>query len=379
MKSVFDFDKNFTISASGAKDLLWRDAKDPVFGGSGSVALGEAGFPRLTKAERDYIRTVNEGEAWLGEQSSGIQMRFETDSAQIFVRVKLRSKYDMTNLTQIGECGLDLYVWDDALNDYGLIEVARYYPMDATEYELSLGRFDNSPRKLRKYILNLPLYMAVDDLQIGLDSDAAVRAVPYGNKTRVGIYGTSIVQGCGASRPGLSPANVLSRRLDEEVFNFGFSGCAMMEKEMGEVLGDRKLDLLIVDVEPNAGVDRRMQDNFEPFFEAYFARCPQVPVIVYSRILFALDLYDPRRREMAVYYREFLRTEVKKYRRMGYDIHFVDGGKLFTEPTKTFRGNYTEYTLDGIHPNDVGMMLLTESYERAIRRVRADRAENADN
>ncbi len=370
MKNVFDFDKNLAIAAPPAHDLLWRDGKDPVFGASGSDALAEPGYTRMTKAERAYIHKVNEGEAWLAEQSTGIQMRFETDSAQIFVRVKLRSKYDMTNMTQIGECGLDLYVYDEGLRDYGLIEVARYYPIDATEYELSLGRFDTQPRKLRKYILNLPLYMAVDELQIGLDKDAEVHAVPYGDKMRVGIYGTSIVQGCGASRPGLSPANVLSRRFDAEVYNFGYSGCAMMEKEMGEVLGDRKLDFLIVDVEPNAGVDARMRDNFEPFFDAYFERCPAAPVVVYSRVLFALDLYDPRRRAMAEYYRDFLRSEVKRYARRGYDIHFVDGGKVFTEPTKTFRGNYTEYTLDGIHPNDVGMMLLTESYERAIRRLR---------
>ena len=180
----------------------------------------------------------------------------------------------------------------------------------------------------------------------------------------------NVVQGCGASRPGLSPANVLSRRLDAEVYNFGYSGCAMMEKEMGEVLGDRKLDFLIVDVEPNAGVESVMRDNFEPFFDAYFERSPETPVVVYSRILFAIDLYSARHRAIAAYYRDFLRDEVKKYARKGYDIHFVDGGKLFTEPTKTFRGNYTEYTLDGIHPNDVGMMLLTESYERAIRRIR---------
>ncbi len=370
MKNVFDFDKNLAIKAPPAHDLLWRDGKDPVFGPCGSDALQEPGYTRMTKAERDYIRKVNEGEAWLAEQSTGIQLRFETNSAQIFVRVKLRSKFDMTNMTQIGECGLDLYVYDEGLKDYGLIEVARYYPIDATEYELSLGRFDTHPRKLRKYILNLPLYMAVDELQIGLDKDAEVRAVPYGDKARIGIYGTSIVQGCGASRPGLSPANVLSRRLDAEVYNFGYSGCAMMEKEMGEVLGDRKLDFLIVDVEPNAGVESVMRDNFEPFFDAYFERSPETPVVVYSRILFAIDLYSARHRAIAAYYRDFLRDEVKKYARKGYDIHFVDGGKLFTEPTKTFRGNYTEYTLDGIHPNDVGMMLLTESYERAIRRIR---------
>lgn len=343
-------------------DLLWRNAKDGVFGVYGSDAMHEAGFHRLTKAERDYIRPVNDGEAWLAEQSSGIQIRFETNSAQVFVRVKLRSKFDMTNMTQIGQCGLDLYVYDERLGDYGLLEVARYQ-FDATEYELSLGRFDTHPRKMRKYILNLPLYMAVDDMEIGLDHDAKVKPNPFGNKTRIGIYGTSIVHGCSASRPGLSPANVLSRRFDEEVLNFGFSGCAMMEKEMGEILSKRKLDLLIVDVEPNAGIDRRLNDNAEDFLNAFFAGNPTAPVILYSRVLFNLDLFDDYRVELAQYYRGFLRGLARKYRKKGYKMYYVDGSKLF-------KGNFTEYTTDGIHPNDIGMRALTDSYERAIKRAR---------
>lgn len=362
MKSVFDFDKNLTANTMEPHDLLWRNAKDPVFGLCGTDAKEEPGFYRLTVKERDYIRPVNDGEAWLGEQSSGIQLRFETNSAQIFVRVKLRSKFDMTNMTQIGQCGLDLYVYDERLGGYGLLEVARYQ-FDATEYELSLGRFDTHPQKLRKYIVNLPLYMAVDDMEIGLDNNATVRPNPFRNKTRIGIYGTSIVHGCSSSRPGLSPSNVLSRRFDEEVLNFGFSGCAMMEKEMGEILAERKLDLLIVDVEPNAGIDKRLRDNAEPFLDAYFAKNPTVPVILYSRVLFNLDLFDDYRVELAEYYRGFMRGLVRKYRKQGYNMYFVDGSKIF-------KGNFAEYTTDGIHPNDIGMRALTDSYERAIKRAR---------
>ena len=343
-------------------DLVWRNAKDPVLGLCGTDAKEEPGFYRLTIKERDYIRPVNDGEAWLGEQSSGIQLRFETNSAQIFVRVKLRSKFDMTNMTQIGQCGLDLYVYDERLGGYGLLEVARYQ-FDATEYELSLGRFDTHPQKLRKYIINLPLYMAVDDMEVGLDNNAVVRPNPFKNKTRIGIYGTSIVHGCSSSRPGLSPVNVLSRRFDEEVLNFGFSGCAMMEKEMGEILANRKLDLLIVDVEPNAGIDKRLNDNAEPFLDAYFKKNPTVPVILYSRVLFNLDLFDDYRVELAEYYRGFMRGLVRKYRKMGHKMFFVDGSKIF-------KGNFAEYTTDGIHPNDIGMRALTDSYERAIKKAR---------
>ncbi len=362
--NVFTFDPNMTGDLPFPTGLKWRSAKEPCFGLYGTDAGEEAGYCRLTAAERDLIRPLNDGEAWFGEHSSGISVRFETDSAAISVRVKLRDKFNMTNMTQIGQCGMDLYVYDGRAGDFLLHEVARY-EFDATEYEVPLSHFLHAPRTPRKYILHLPLYMAVGSLEIGLDSDAFVRPFGYENSVRVGIYGTSIVHGCAASRPGLAPAAVLSRALHAEVLNFGFSGVAFMEREMGEILGKRRLGYLIVDAEPNAGVDERLRDNAAPFLDAFFASSPDAKVVLYSRVPFALDYYDDYRARMAAYYRTFLRRLAAQYRRAGRAVSFADGSKLF-------RGNIGEYSTDGIHPNDIGMRALALSYEREIRRFQGE-------
>ncbi len=356
--NVFTFDPNMTGNLPFPTGLLWRSAKDPCFGLYGTDAKEEAGYYRLTASERDLIRPVNDGEAWFGEHSSGICVRFETDSSAINVRVKLREKFGMTNMTQIGQCGMDLYVFDERAGEFVLHEVARY-EFDATEYEVPLSHFLNSPRSPRKYILYLPLYMAVESLEIGLDGDAFVRPLPFEKGIRVGIYGTSIVHGCAASRPGLAPAARLSRALGAEVLNFGFSGVAFMEREMGEILGKRRLGCLIVDTEPNAGVDERLRDNCAPFLDRFFKFDPTAKVVLYSRVPFALDFYDGYRARMAEYYRDFLRKTAADYRKKGYAVRFADGFKLF-------RGNIGEYSTDGIHPNDVGMLMLARSYRREI-------------
>ena len=44
-------------------------------------------------------------------------------------------------------------------------------------------------------------------------------------------------------------------------------------------------------------------------------------------------------------------------------MFFLDGNKLF-------KGNFTEYTTDGVHPNDVGMRVLAEAYARGVRMIR---------
>jgi hypothetical protein len=46
----------------------------------------------------------------------------------------------------------------------------------------------------------------------------------YRSDPPVVFYGTSITQGGVASRPGMAFTNILSRALDREVLNFGFSG-----------------------------------------------------------------------------------------------------------------------------------------------------------
>lgn len=358
--NVFAFDPNMSGNLPFPTGLKWRSAKDPCFGLYGTDAKAEAGYCRLTSAERDLIRPFNDGEAWFGEHSSGISVRFETDSAAVSVRARLRDRFNMTNMTQIGQCGMDLYVYHEPSGEFVLHEVARY-EFDATEYETPLSHFLNEPRKLRKYLLHLPLYMAVESLEIGLDRDAVVRPFGYQNDVRIGVYGTSIVHGCAASRPGLAPSAQLSRALGAEVLNFGFSGVAFMERQMGEILGKRKLDYLIVDTEPNAGVDERLRDNAAPFLDEFFRYAPAAKVVIYSRVPFALDNYDGYRARMADYYRSFLRRLAARYRAEGREVAFANGFKLF-------KGNFVEYSTDGVHPNDAGMTAIARSYERQIRK-----------
>lgn len=364
MDTVFDFDENMRMRQVRGTELRWYDAKEARFGLFGSDALSEDGFCRMTQAERAHLLPVNEGEAWLGEHSAGIGLQFETDSAQLFVRVKNRSGFDMTNMTLIGQTGIDLYVYDESLSRYRLHEVGRGNFEDS-EYELSLGHFSDRPRRKRKYLMYLPLYMSTLRLEIGLDKESEIIPVPFENKERICVYGTSITQGCSASRPGMAYTNILSRRLCCEVLNFGFSGSAFMEKEMGEILGKRKLDLLIVDAEPNAGCDERMKDNAEKFLNAFFDGNPHCPVVLYSRILFALDTYDENRVRLREFYKDFLKKLALRFRKKGKRVYFADGSKILGE-------EYTEWTADGIHPDDVGMKYIADHYEKTIKRIKKE-------
>ncbi len=361
MKSIFDFDNNLIQPKTDDSRLVWRSVKEEAFGTYGSDALHEEGFCRLTKAERDILRPLNDGEAWLAGHSAGIQVRFQTNSSRIFLRVKLCGRFNMTNMTQIGQCGADLYVYDEKMG-FVLHEVARF-DFDGDGYEVSLGHFAKKERKERKYILYLPLYIGVKTCEIGLDEDATLCPFGFAHDCRVAIYGTSITQGCGATRPGLAYSNILSRKLDIPVQNYGFSGTAFMEREMGAFLGERAPDILFVDTEPNAGIDEQMEKNTESFLDEFFKHSPKTAVVLYSRVLFAMDLYDDYRVRLREYYFAFLKRIARAYAKKGYRIHFADG-------SHTFPNNFTEYTCDGLHPTDAGMFLLAKSYYKQLMRLK---------
>ena len=82
-----------------------------------------------------------------------------------------------------------------------------------------------------QYMLYLPTYNGVSKLLLAHPPGTVLRNASRGTP-RLGPvvwYGTSIAQGCAASRPGMAFTNQIGRALDRDVLNFGFSANGIME------------------------------------------------------------------------------------------------------------------------------------------------------
>lgn len=358
---VYDFDKNMEANSSVCPELKYYDAKCGLFGIYGTKAAGEEGFCRFTTAQRDFLRPVSDGEAWFSEHSSGIQLKFITDATDIFVKVNLSGKFDMTNMTLIGSCGVDLYVYDEASSSF-VFHGVMHGKLEDQEYEGRLGDFRKLGRKERRFIINLPLYMGVKSLTVGVNEWATIKPDTFQNKRNIAVYGSSITHGCSATHPGMAYTNLLSRRYDCEFLNYGFSGVCMMEPEVAQILSEINPDMLIVDAEPNAGVSKNLKLNCENFLNKFFETNPLTPVILLSRMKFALDIYDIERVKLNAYYVDFLKKVAKKYRKKGYKVYFFDQSNVFGK-------NFSEYTADGVHPSDLGMIKIADFYEKVINKT----------
>ena len=85
----------------------------------------------------------------------------------------------------------------------------------------------------------------------------------------------------------------------------------------------------------------------------------------YYLIKVETDKYISQNNHIKLFNDKFLKNIVKKYRKKGFKIMFFNNYNIFKLPYL----NEDEFTVDGVHPNDIGMYLLFKNYLKAIRKV----------
>lgn len=368
--NILEIDSNMAIKDPHTEGISWYSPLNKkMFKAYGTTAFYEGEYSRLTKKEREAIKPISDAVWYLSTNCSGIQLKFKTNSTRILIDVNLRDYHNMHHMPATGQCGFDLYVFDEKMHEFVHHNTSTYNIKDKA-YRAELSRFSyyNKEKIEREYILNFPLYQGLIDLKIGLDTDSTTTPASFKKDGKIVVYGTSIAQGGCVSRPGLLYTNILSRWLDIEVVNQGYSGSAMLEPIMGDIIGqisDQKL--FVIDAEANAGCDFNyiMEKNLENFIMEYKKHQPKTPILLVSRMLFSMDCYDQERIELKNYYKDFVKKLIKKLEKDDQKIYFLDGDNFFDG----HKLNFTEFTVDGIHPTDFGNYLIAKSHFDIIKDI----------
>jgi hypothetical protein len=294
----------------------------------------------------------------LADNTAGGQIRFQTDSSRLSVKVRLNGIANMNHMPATGQCGFDCYI--------GMPGEQKYYnttKYDHTKQEYEFMMFENRYAGLQNITLYFPLYMGVEEVLIGLEPGSDVIAPPgYSSDKRIVIYGTSITQGGCASRPAMAYPNILSRKMNVEFFNLGFSGSGKGEAEVAEVISEiPNPGLFIVDYEANCVSPELFRTTLPEFIRIYRGRHPEVPILVLSQIRFGLEHFAPEYLELRLERKRIQQSVVEDYRKQGDDnIYFKDGGELLGD-------DYNDCTVDGIHPTDLGFHRMAEQLASEIR------------
>lgn len=297
---------------------------------------------------------VNGGVRSMKHHTSGMQFRFSTDSKSLaFKWVPYNADLSMDHMPSTGVSGIDVYRFDVKSGRWLYATTGRIW--DAKKG----GSLKIAWTPGEACIVNLPLYNGVREFSLGIDPDAEVRPLgprKSGIDKPVVFYGTSITHGGCASRPGLSFVNILGRDLDVPVVNLGFSGSGVMEYEMSEHLARIDASCYVLDCLWNMDIGKRggrrnVDANYEPFIRNLRRLRPGVPIVMAEQC----DVFRGGSNGKDGYIRGLHEKLVAE----GW-------GNLVYLPKDAMYSSDGEGTVDGCHPNDLGMESMAKAYGAAV-------------
>ena len=298
-------------------------------------------FRRIPEA---VAKTVNDGVLFLHTNTAGGRVRFITDSGYIAIHAEMDGVNGMDHIALTGEAGFDLY---ERKNDGYQRYINTFRPPSGmrTGYESVIDLYC---REKREYVINFPLYANVKDLYIGVRADAVIEApTPYKYDLPVVCYGSSITQGGCASRPGNSYQAIISRRLDCNFINLGFSGSARGEDTITEYIKNIPMSCFVYDYDHNAPTVEHLKKTHEKMFKIIREKQPNLPIILMlSRPVFYLNDDEKRRLETVK------RTYLNAIEAGDKNVYFIPGPQLIREDT------IETATVDCCHPNDSGFLSM---------------------
>jgi lysophospholipase L1-like esterase len=341
-------------AAEAAAD--WRNLSTLVLEGRGWPASEvKHAYDRLPAKAESVVRAP----VWnLAQDSAGLSYRFVSDADSIRARWKLRKaeRLAMPHMPATGVSGLDLYVRD--AGEWKWLGQGR--PENADTNEKFLARGLRKGEK-REYLLYLPLYNGVHSVEIGVPTGAVFEPAPdrYRERKPVVFYGTSILQGGCASRPGMAYPSIVGRKLDWPIVNLGFSGNGKTEPEMAQVLAELEPAAYVLDSLPNLEV-AQVKERVEPFIAALRAKHPQTPIVLVENVNYTDTGFIESRRSKVAEANTYLRKLYDRLKAAGdHRLAYVHASHLL--------GGDGEDTVDGTHPTDLGFMRMAEGITPILR------------
>jgi lysophospholipase L1-like esterase len=288
--------------------------------------------------------------------SSGARIRFASDTTMLGMVVKYENVAHSDNMCLIGSTGIDVYVDNHFWNCI--------FPKGDGEMESFF--FKNAERKLREYTINLPLYHDIEVLKVVFDDDAEIKPpAPYALPRPVVFYGTSITQGGCASRAGLSYQGMLSRELNIDYVNLGFSGLGKGEPQVARAMAEIDAACYVLDYAQNNETIEEFEEVYLPFIMEIRKVRPDTPIIITTPIFYTSENWNVKNRKFQNDRRDVVRKAYKARLEAG------DGNIHLLEWNEVIGFEDGEGQVDGAHPNDLGFFRMSQGMKGLLKKVLA--------
>ena len=382
-------------AAEERKELRMREF-DPIdvgaeVHGSGWESLAGR-FVRLEDSAEGLVRKP----VWdLSRNSAGLSLVFRSNTRRLELSFDVFGWKGMNHMPATGVSGVDLFAYKPDGEE--LWCAAKFMPQFKEEYievpatgsqtataqtsstQTSTAQSSAQARTVRvtrvaysfeqidyeegceeyEWHLYLPLYNTVENFRMAVEEGCRLEWVPRDERQPIVVYGTSIAQGACATRPGMAWTNLVERELRYPVVNLGFSGNGKLEAELFALLDQIDAGVYIIDCLPNI----KVTDNFEEKLEAGIKllrehhSCP-ILVVDHSghtndRTNLSRCFPDELNRRQAALVKRLRKEGIKQ-------LYYLTRKEIAWDK---------DSMVEGIHPNDRGMMQQAEAVCGKLRQI----------
>jgi len=306
---------------------------------------------RLPADVREAVPTLR----FLGKRIPGARLCFRTNSPEITVKIEFE--------TLSVDNGMALYSAQSANVMIGPRQSARFagFLCPANYDTKTFEKTFKKSRETEDVTIWLPRNEVIADITVSVADDAVVLAPrPYTYPPML-YYGSSITEGGCCTRVTNGYNAIISRHLDVDYYNFGFSGNARGERAMAELISGIPMSIFVLDYDHNAYDIDLLRNTHEPFFKTVRQASPDLPIIIMTRPDFENDSQSSLRRDIirATYENAVKAGDTK--------VWFIDGETFFGKEDRAL------CTVDCTHPNDLGFYRMATVIEPIVANILKER------
>ena len=344
-----EVDQNFTLpSAELCDNLEVYSVQEPPISTHG-VFYEDGKYKRLPLA---VAKEVSSGVTVLHSMSAGGRFKFRTDSQTVALFIE-SEPFAIPHQTLLGSSGFEIYA-DGIYAKSVFIDFDGKPHFKESEKFSGYIRFDK--KKMREITVYMPLYCRVRQVFIGIEKEGKIlKSKDYLPDLPIVYYGSSITQGCCASKPSCSYQSFIERWTKRDYINLGFSGNCKGEDRMIDYLASLKMSAFVLDYDYNAPTVEHLQETHEKCYRAIRATHPDIPILMMSRPEAKKTEDSSKRRDTvkATYLRAVESGDEK--------VRFIDGHTLFGGKDKD------ACTVDGCHPTDLGFYRMAKRIYKELK------------
>ena len=282
---IEEIDKNiYRGSDIDTENTYFYSSVEPPFSWYGCYQYGVDG--QLShRIPPEIAEKISPQLAWLNKTHPGVRVAFSTNSSFVGFSVESSGYGRTVDDTLSGATGIFVTAADEGKTQRYIGRISPTFDELYNEMSGKGAKFSGTvkfaDKRMRQVIVWLPTLTDYKKLYIGVEKGSVLSEFEgYRYKTPVVFYGSSITMGCGSSTPVNSYPALVSRTLETDFINLGFSGNAKGEPEIAEYIATLNMSAFVYDYDHNAPTVEHLAATHENFFTIIREKQTDLPLII---------------------------------------------------------------------------------------------------